>query len=71
MSGIYSDYIGARHLIGDDYTEILLLHTAVSNDFPTVALWFSLIARVGQCVEKRIIILVSKLYSFFNHFLID
>ena len=43
MSHIYCDYCGARHLIGDDYTAILLLLTTVSDDFPTVALRFFLI----------------------------
>ena len=43
MSRIYCDYFGARHLIGDDYTAILLLLTTVSDDFPTVALRFFLI----------------------------
>ena len=35
ISSIYSDYFGARHLIGDDYTAILLLLTTVFHDFPT------------------------------------
>ena len=43
MSRNYCDYFGARHLIGGDYTAILLLLTTVSDDFPTVALRFSLI----------------------------
>ena len=43
MSGIYCDYFGARHLIGDDHTAILLLLTTVSDDFPTVVLRFFLI----------------------------
>ena len=43
MSRIYCDYFGARHLIGDDYTAILLLLTTVSDDFPTIALQFFLI----------------------------
>ena len=43
MSRIYCDYFGARHLIGDDYTAILLLYTMVSDDFPTVALRYFLI----------------------------
>ena len=43
MSRIYCDYFGPRHLIGDDYTAILLLLTTVSDDFPTVALRFFLI----------------------------
>ena len=43
MSRIYCDYFGARHLIGDDFTAILLLLTTVSDDFPTVALRFFLI----------------------------
>ena len=38
MSRIYCDYFGARYLIGDDYTAILLLYTTVFNDFSTVAL---------------------------------
>ena len=40
MNRIYCDYFGARHLIGDDYTAILLLYTTVSDDFPTVELRF-------------------------------
>ena len=40
MSSIYCDYFGACQLIGDDYTAILLLHTMVSDDFPTEALRF-------------------------------
>ena len=40
MSRIYCDYFGARHLIGDDYTAILLLLTTVSE---TVALRFFLL----------------------------
>ena len=43
MSRIYCDYFGARHLIGDDYTAILLLLSTVYDDFPTVALRFILI----------------------------
>ena len=44
MSRIYCDYFGARHLIGDDYTAILLLYTTIFDDFPTViALRFFLI----------------------------
>ena len=43
MSRTHCNYIGARHLIGDDYTVILLLLTTVSDDFPTVALRFFLI----------------------------
>ena len=46
MSRIYCDYFGARHLIGDDYTAILLLLTTVSDDFPTVALRFFLIGHI-------------------------
>ena len=43
MSRIYCEYFGARHLIGDDYTAILLLYTTVSDDFPTVPLRLFLI----------------------------
>ena len=43
MSRIYCDYFGARHLIGVDYTAILLLLTTVSDDFPVVVLRFFMI----------------------------
>ena len=46
MSRIYCYYFGARHLIGDDYTAILLLLPTVSDDFPTVALRFFLIGTI-------------------------
>ena len=39
MSRIYCNYFGARHLIGDDYTAILLLHTTVSDDFSTTLMY--------------------------------
>ena len=47
MSRIYCDYFGARHLIDDDYTAILLLLTTVSDDFPTVALRFFFLMKLN------------------------
>ena len=54
MSRIYCDNFGARHLIGDDYTEILLLLTTVSDDFPTVALRFFLIGSLLKKIARHI-----------------
>ena len=52
MSRIYCDYFGARHFIGDDFTAILLLHTTVSDDFPSVALGMFL-NRVGPITVTK------------------
>ena len=63
MSRIYCDYFGLRHLIGDDYTAILLLLTTVSDDFTTVALRFFLIGEgIYGALNKRNRINVSYLF---------
>ena len=57
MSRIYCNYFGARHLIGDDYTAILLLLTTVSDDFATVALRF--FQQGKGMVDQHLIILFN------------